>query len=408
MNREKYKILIQIYIFLDTIYGLFLGTELLLRGSTVNAYRFFYIIVYPLLLGWTFWTIGRRIKIDIAVGVLIQALIWIFVYFRISVIDGGIYLGGVGIAIYMLVFRCLPLYALLRTCKTYEGILDNTFPFVFISCVYTFVYYLGVNQKLYSSTDYMTFSYNLVYPCVIAFLTGVVQKKKIYVAFSIAFLICITINGARGALLCAALSIVFIVIWKRKKTFAHDLLFWGSIIVAIITVYFFREEIVFGLAKTFPNSRTIFILQRDFLTGRIDSTGRDVVYEYCIDYIKKNIFGCGLFQDRILIKTNLLSDPKEEWIGCYPHNLFLEIIMQWGWIVGSIIVALIIILLGRVLKTLNQMEEGDISFFILIVCTTFIMLMISSSYLYSYKFYASLAVLITLLGKKPKTKSIKE
>ncbi|MBR4782255.1 MAG: glycosyltransferase, partial [Lachnospiraceae bacterium] len=112
---------------------------------------------------------------------------------------------------------------------------------------------------------------------------------------------------------------------------------------------------------------------------------RQIIWESALDYIARHpIIGSGVIQDRLeIVKSpavidyfgSHLDDPSK-WMGLYSHNLFLEFLMQYGWILGGIICIIVILsALGLLLDCDSEKRMVSIA----VIAQTFGILLFSKS-----------------------------
>jgi O-antigen ligase len=127
--------------------------------------------------------------------------------------------------------------------------------------------------------------------------------------------------------------------------------------------------------------RISLLFNSDF---HVASSGRDVLYNNALAQIKEHpILGSGI---------GSYAEKAGEYI--YPHNIILEILLDFGFIGLIFFVPIIIYLFLRTVKILNQ---NDISYNILgfFFLNSFIKLMFSGSYLADLQFCISIILITT-------------
>ena len=127
----------------------------------------------------------------------------------------------------------------------------------------------------------------------------------------------------------------------------------------------------------------------------LSSSGRNNYYDFVIDYIKSHpLIGSGMINDRAII-ANALSVPAEDAYGAYPHNFFLELLMQFGIVIGSVI---IIAFLGLLIYTLfGKFKSSYKEYLIMFLFIGFVPLMVSGSYITFQGFYVLLGLMAATL-----------
>jgi hypothetical protein len=148
------------------------------------------------------------------------------------------------------------------------------------------------------------------------------SKNLILLGGFLISLVSIISFGARAAVLYGLIFIICYEIFNsRIKTYKLIIL---AAIVVIFGVYL--ENIVSYLLQLgiFSDSR---LLNHIIDANLFESSGRDFINELCIRRI--NVVGLeysGMFGDRPFLSGAI-----------YPHNIFYEIIMQYGWLIGCLL-----------------------------------------------------------------------
>ena len=121
----------------------------------------------------------------------------------------------------------------------------------------------------------------------------------------------------------------------------------------------------------------------------LDSSGRDVLYTLAINKIIENPLGYGLFGDNILL-------------GYYVHNLFLELLLNFGIIFGGLIV--IFIIYGFIKSVINTKTVRIAN---IIVVYSIMQLQFSNSYLYLGAFWFALGIIFNAKAIKQTESKLK-
>lgn len=128
-------------------------------------------------------------------------------------------------------------------------------------------------------------------------------------------------------------------------------------------------------------SRSIHLFLRD----EVHLSGRDQIYNLVLKEIHENpIMGIGIAGDRRIIGTG------------YAHNIFIEILGNFGLIVGRI---LIVVLLVLIVKSLFRRDKQYTNLVVIWLSLGFFHLMISGTYLTNIKFWILLGLLFNKMNK---------
>ncbi len=208
----------------------------------------------------------------------------------------------------------------------------------------------------------------------------------IYVILIIFQLAAIFLSSGRGGFVTAILGTFVMFHYKLKKNFNFSK----------FLKFFFILLLAFFIIRSFVPSELEFLIDRgsqrvfSYISVRgvdlSETSGRDIVFSESIDFIsEKPIIGYGFFS------------YIDNYIGkqyAYPHNFFLEVLLQRGVIYLFFWLTLFII----IYKKLKQgIKENDENLFILILSIYPItQLSVSGSYMMSGMFWFSISYIFNL------------
>lgn len=295
------------------------------------------------------------------------------------------------------VLECFPVFLLAGTVQDFSAVKRymNKAAIITIYCLSFVIYVLGVG-KLEEGIGYSQYmSYYVLLPTII--IAGLLLEKFriiVLVPFLLGLFIMLSF-GARGPLTCLVLYIALKLLIAFVRMEIHKRLALVAITsisgVLLYTLFYRLIDWLIGIFQSFGFSiRAIQgLMDSSFLTD----ASRSQIYAYCINYISRNpLWGTGLVNDRVYITNAIFSGDSP--IGNYPHNIFLEIWMQFGIFFGTIILAIIIIML---LKGLSSKISADAkSVTLILIGTGFFPLLFSGSYINSSNFYILIAVCGTI------------
>lgn len=290
--------------------------------------------------------------------------------------------------------RGVPLYLLFRSIKDYRkqiSMIKNVAYPIIAAQVLVF-FFLRENWD----TNYSLSAGYEALLALVALLTGICLKVFWYdIILLFTTFVFIVLLGARGPLLIALVIIyifaIFAIINKTPKLLI-------KILVVVITI-----ALVFGIINIEMLSPLIKKMKlqshsrifASILSGRFfQSLGRSEIYKVSIEHIKNNLFiGTGVINERLIIAASQSVDgviPSAQ--GYYPHNLFLEFMMQFGTLPGLLVALLIAFFAVR-----GFIKQKDTMFrvsYIAVFSIGFLPLMLSFSYLQWPLFYAFVAMVI--------------
>lgn len=227
---------------------------------------------------------------------------------------------------------------------------------------------LNIYIDFYRSTNgYMDFGVNMTY-CFIGFITYLYSdlykykfQKMVTLLLTIFSFIQILTDGNRSSLIICVLILLFYEINKLKKTnILRNLtrLMLGVNILLYVTLNI--KDILISLNKYMNNigvysyaiTRYINMINDGFSSIASESAGRDIITKQAIDIIEKaNLMpnGIGYFN----FATGVI----------YPHNIFLEIAIDFGilGIVSLIIITTLILIKNRCTGKKNKLYKNIVA-----------------------------------------------
>ncbi len=188
-------------------------------------------------------------------------------------------------------------------------------------------------------------------------------------------IIAIVIFGSRGPIVCFGAMVILHFLTDNISLKMKLLLIISTILVSVL---------VFAFHDSFINALIGYLSNRGFISRNLElllaqnisyDSGRDYLYNYYIEKIKmRPLVGYGL---------------AGGWIsrGFYPHNLFLELLLSFGIVIGIIV---IIYLLIRIIKGIKQEDEIKKRINIILISYS-VSLLFSDSFLMCPMFFLLLA-----------------
>lgn len=241
-------------------------------------------------------------------------------------------------------------------------------------------------------TSYMYFAYFTI-PHVMVMLYDYKQRKKLLslIAFLLGCLV-VTTQGTRGAVVCVlvySIAIIWQSIASAKPTSKLLILFLlaglsGVLLFTPVLELFakaMQEKIYdFGLSTRVFDA----FLQADY----IGDSGRSELFSKSVQIIKEvPIFGYGLTGDIGLF-------------GQYSHDLFLELLIEFGIFVGSALIVTISVVLIRACIHAKKTDRALLNFLLIFVSIGFIKLFMSGSYLTEEWFFFLMGLCVQIYRTK--------
>lgn len=260
-----------------------------------------------------------------------------------------------------------------------KDILHWIVPFV---CFFTFFLYLAVikiRNTSYSGLilNYQSLSYAAAYSIgLLFFFIRNYNQKRNWLKPLLLLLVCTNVfilfsGGGKGAfvLFCVLFLLFFYNILKRKITL---LLGVGFLFV------FFEKQVIVNFIERFAGGNRILAL---FLSNDVETitSGRNFLYTKAINILQDRYFlGGG--------PGSVLYD-----VGFFSHNIFLDILVDWGFVFFFLTLFIIFIVLK---KYFRNRHNASISFLFLIFLEQFIMLFFSGSLYYSFGLWFSIIAIL--------------
>lgn len=215
-----------------------------------------------------------------------------------------------------------------------------------------------------AAMQYMTFSYNMLTQLLFLCLYPPKKRNLLHYAVVAAGLFVFIVGGARGAMISFFLTLGLSFFIRNKGTKKNVLICLALVAVGIAFAFLKNSLFLFiaDLLERFSvDSRTFEFLIKGEL---FNDSHRMKLYSKTVANI--GFFGAGVMSDRMLLND------------IYPHNLFLELWYQNGWILGSVLIAGICTCLALALRKKNRPE---LPFVIMLLPCGFLKLMLTGSYL---------------------------
>ena len=295
--------------------------------------------------------------------------------------------------IYSLTTQLLPIFIITLSVKDYKRLLESLRITSMIVTICALIYLiLGLKDQL--QIGYMEFAYQLMFSALFLFIYAVKYKNKIDIIMSLSGIMMIFVLGSRGAMVGVIAGIVFYFLNKKRASVKRTALYFS--ITGIFYLVFSKFLVVIGniniiLQSININSRTINLLLENEI---INSSGRGSLYDQSISALENNLFiGTGMAGDRAVL-------------GIYTHNLFTELLLSYGVILGSVF---IFALIYHLISSLFHKNKNEIYyiFFVAFFSSGFMKLMFSWSYLMEPIFFVMIALSFLIRKKNRKLNYLK-
>lgn len=225
----------------------------------------------------------------------------------------------------------------------------------------------------------MGFGYSLQLPAMFL-IYDYFNRNKLYTAFLFLIILSlILLLGSRGPLLGIILFCISI-FFKKIGTFKNRKGFFYFAITIALIVFFGGEYFINKLESTNITSRTLYLLNNDITY----TSGRDSIYSIIISEIQNDYFAIrGIGAEYFLV-------------GTYAHNILLEILYQFGGIIGGFLVLILVFLVAKSIIVF-KLNTNDV-LIIIFMFASLPSLMVSGSFWMKYEFW--LWLLLTMKKTK--------
>lgn len=354
--------------FLILIYFNLTGTDTAhaIQLTSKGLVGLFYLLALP--------TVLKRNKIKF-IGVYFIA-IFVFILNYVLFNENWIYLETI---IFPLFFTCLPSFIYAYSINDWDilmKVMKKTAKITFV--VGTLIGILVFTGNASVGAYSMSLSYYMLLPAII-YMNEFMEKTsfKSGVALLISFLVILSL-GSRGAIMCIGVFAILKFPKSLRNVTYTKIVVYLVIFSIIVTGLIFLNEILRHIYNFLLGygirSRSIWL----FLEGSIHLSGRDRIYNNVFREILNNPFlGIGLAGDRLVMG------------GSYAHNIFIEILANFGIIIGVFVV---VALLYITIKPLFIKDTKAYNMVIIWLSIGFISLFVSGSYLADFKFWIMLGL----------------
>ncbi len=241
-------------------------------------------------------------------------------------------------------------------------------------------------QTLYPYS--LSYGYQVVFLTFTFFYAGYLEKSVACYMLSFYTLLLVLFGGSRGALLVIGIFLMLFLITHIKKEtvdhFLHKKYIIPGVAVMICAVLLYKKilYLFYTILSFFGiSSRTLLMLAEGSFT---DANGRTLIWNKALELIfDGNILGHGAYGDRAAIYPYHFAG--------YSHNVFLEIFVTFGILIGSF---LILLFLYRSYQLLFKGSDEYWKTIFIICLSTSCQLLLSMSFWYVSSFWAAIAILV--------------
>lgn len=236
----------------------------------------------------------------------------------------------------------------------------------------------------YFDVNYMSFSYFMLPATCLSFSCGLIKGKILDIVVAIAGLLVILVVGSRGCFVCGILFTAMACIKRYSLSLGRMLVFFAVLVAVFIALSYtftsFSDNVQAFMDEHGANSRTLMKIN----DGTFEESGtRDNIYKIMSEAISDNPLGYGLMGDRYILSQHGNQG--------YCHSVLYEFLIDYGVILGPILLVLLACSLFIKLKKYIKMDIFYVLAFFFVA--GFVKLFISGSYLDEPFFWGLLGIL---------------
>lgn len=196
------------------------------------------------------------------------------------------------------------------------------------------------------------------------------------------YIICVF--GSRGVMLCL-LSYIGIRIFMKLETIQVKIVF-SSLAVVLLGIVFLGFQMLDTSNEIVDNSYILSSLKN----GTFFKSARSTIYKNSLEMIlEKPVLGWGIAGEFFIL-------------GTYPHNFFLEVMIDFGILLGGAFSIYVICKTIIAFKTQQNIKE----LLVILLCAGFFPTMLSGSWLLEWKLFLFWGLVFSVTSKKKKKRDM--
>ena len=256
-------------------------------------------------------------------------------------------------------------------------------------CTYIYIFFF-VGEKL----QYMIYSYFMLLPICVCFEHAETKESLLDLTVAGVGSVCIVMCGARGAIVSLILYFISrVLLIHGKSVKLKSVIIFFFVLLLCVMLIFYYNEILLTVVNLFDkigvDSRFIMSIYDGEL---MEDAARTSIANAIMDGIAENPFGYGLYGDRYA--AGKFGHGRYR----YAHNIFVELLCDFGIIGGS---AAIIFIVWKLAKTIAILRKRDeIHLLMVLLPYGLYQLFFSSSFLENVPFFMIMAMVFCINWKK--------
>lgn len=279
-------------------------------------------------------------------------------------------------------------YLFFRYCDDKERLLKD---FAVLSILMTLAMLIllpNLGQENMNDNTYSQYYAYMIFPACIISTNEMIRRKSIlYGAVAVISFLLTFLMGGRG-------PVVFALLFFAIRIIKEPIHRGGKLIATLAVggigtyVYFNMYSILIGIEQLSNSFNLNNRIIAKFLAGSLYESGRENIYHAALKVIGEHpLTGVGIGTDRIEI-ARVLNEASAG--GKYSHNFFIDLFVQFGIIIGAVLIVLFIIfIIKSFLRSRKDSLSIDMFWIMIMIC--FVPLLVSSSYITYPLFFAMLA-----------------
>ncbi|GAA1131378.1 hypothetical protein GCM10009670_25920 [Citricoccus alkalitolerans] len=247
-----------------------------------------------------------------------------------------------------------------------------------------------------AAEDEVGYSQFLAYvalPAALIFADAAFERHAFFnAALATAAGVMVMSTGARGPLVTIVLFVAIRGALKMRSSPRLVLLFVGGGAALLVALQYVRDSLLSWLFETLENLGLSTRVVTRLLEGTLlEDRARGALAQHTVDLIVEHpVVGLGLGNERRHVAVLMGDSGPSQWTGWYPHNVFLEVLSQFGVIVGSLILIWVAVKILRAVVATDDMDRSLTA--LIFVGMGLVPLLFSASYLSWPQFFALIGV----------------
>ncbi len=322
----------------------------------------------------TFWTVGIALLLSLALGLMVT-------------VDQGHANHYLAIAVECLVLA-VPWMFVANSVESYGHFLRYLYGAAVAVVVAGAVRILLPGEAVHAAS-YSQYDGYQVLPAAVIFVDALVRRPRLRTGLlAVAALVLMLASGARGPLVAVVLYGLArgVLALRGRPRAAVFLLAAGLVVTQAFDIVLRALSAPLSqafISRGFSTRSLDRLVEGDFLQDRTRSAVARLSWDLILQH---PLTGVGVARDRLLLARAMgVSDP-ETVQGWYPHNVVLELLLQYGIFLGGALVLLLAVILLR--SVLNKADPERARVVLLFGGIGLFPLFVSGSYLTSPLFFA--------------------